>query len=34
MLEILGDDLAEQVMAGFMAALRRDDLPTAASIAK
>ncbi|MCY4555688.1 MAG: hypothetical protein OXF79_04775, partial [Chloroflexi bacterium] len=31
--EIFGEDLAEQVMAGFIAALGRDDLPTASSIA-
>ena len=34
MREFLGEDLAEQVMAGFIAALGRDDLPTAASIAE
>ena len=33
MREIFGEDLAEQVMAGFIAALGRDDLPTASSIA-
>ena len=34
MREFLGEDLAEQVMAGFITALGRDDLPTAASIAE
>ena len=34
MREFLGEDLAERVMAGFIAALDRDDLPTAASIAE
>ena len=34
MREFLGEALAEQVMAGFIAALGRDDLPTAASIAE
>lgn len=34
MRQFLGEDLAEQVMAGFIAALGRDDLPTAASIAE
>ena len=34
MREFLGEDLAEHVMDGFIAALSRDDLPTAASIAK
>ena len=33
MREIFGEDLAEQVTAGFIAALDRDDLPTASSIA-
>ena len=33
MREFLGEDLAEKVMAGFVAALGRSDLPTAASIA-
>ena len=33
MREFLGEDLAEQVMAGFIATLGRDDLPTASSIA-
>ena len=33
MREIFGEDLAEQVMAGFVAALGRNDLPTASSIA-
>ena len=34
MREFLGEDLADQVMAGFVAALDRDDLPTASSIAE
>ncbi|MCY3830219.1 MAG: hypothetical protein OXF89_13885 [Rhodospirillaceae bacterium] len=33
MREFLGEDLAEQVMVGFIAALGRDDLPAASSIA-
>ena len=33
MREIFGEDLAEKVMAGFIAALDRDDLPTASSVA-
>ena len=33
MREVFGEDLADQVMAGFVAALGRDDLPTASSIA-
>ena len=33
MREIFGEDLAQQLMAGFIAALGRDDLPTASSIA-
>ena len=33
MREFLGEDLAERVMAGFIAALDRNDLPTASSIA-
>ena len=34
MREFLGEDLADQVMACFVAALGRDDLPTASSIAE
>lgn len=34
MREIFGEDLAEKVRAGFIAALGRDDLPTASSIAE
>ena len=34
MREFLGEELAEQVMAGFIAALGRDDLPTDPSIAE